>query len=234
MQILTAGADVQADRIEYEVVSWGKDEESWSIDYCVVHGDTTQGAVYKKFFNGLRRTYESKNGIKWHVYACGIDTGYNTGKVYEAIRYAGRSAIIFALKGRSGWKVDEVQRTSRAKLEKGRWRPDIISVGVDVVKCTVMQRLNLQDPGPGYCHFPFDRDLEYFLQLTAEHLIRTSRYGFPQDRWKKKYEGNEAFDCRVYAYATLWLIYPILAKIDKAATGETKKRTRRKIKNPFI
>ena len=57
----------------------------------------------------------------------------------------------------------------------------ISAVGVDVVKRTVMQRLNLQDPGPRYCHFPFDRDLE----LTAEHLIRTSKYGFPQDRGKE-------------------------------------------------
>ena len=61
----------------------------------------------------------------------------------------------------------------------------ISAVGVDVVKRTVMQRLNLQDPGPRYCHFPFDRELEYFLQLTAEHLIRTSKYGFPQDRGKE-------------------------------------------------
>ena len=232
VQILTAGVDVQADRIEYEVVGWGKDEESWSIDYCVIHGDTTQSAVYRKFFSELKRSYIGIQGTKWYVYACGIDTGYNTSKVYDAIRYAGRSPIIFALKGRAGWKVDEVQRTSRARLERGKWRPDIISVGVDVVKRTVMQRLNLQEPGPGYCHFPHDRDLEYFLQLTAEHLIRTNKYGFPQDRWEKKYERNEAFDCRVYA--TYRLIAPMLTNKQGEETGKPKKRTRRKIRNPFV
>ena len=127
-----------------------------------------------------------------------------------------------------------MQCTSWAKLERGKWRPDIISVGVDVVKRIVMQRLNLQEPGPGYCHFPHDRDLEYFLQLTAEHLIRTNKYGFPQDRWEKKYERNEAFDCRVYAYATYRLIAPILTNKQGEETGKPKKRTRRKIKNPFV
>ena len=32
--MLTAGIDVQADRIEYEVVGWNKDEESWSDRLC--------------------------------------------------------------------------------------------------------------------------------------------------------------------------------------------------------
>ena len=236
VRILTAGVDVQADRIEYEVVGWSKDEESWSIDYVVVQGDTSQGAVYKKLFSELKKTYTGVSGTKWHVYAAGIDTGYNTGKVYDAIRYAGRTPIIFALKGRSGWKVNEVERTSRAKIDRGRWRPDIISVGVDPVKRTIMQRLNIQETGPGYCHFPYDRELEYFLQLTAEQLVRKNKMGFPVDSWEKKYERNEAFDCRVYSYAVLRLLAPVLEKLDgeSVKTGEGKKRKRRKVRNPFL
>jgi phage terminase large subunit GpA-like protein len=33
--VLTAGVDIQKDRIECEVVGWGKDHESWSIAYRV-------------------------------------------------------------------------------------------------------------------------------------------------------------------------------------------------------
>ena len=29
--LITAGVDVQADRLEMEIVGWGRDEESWSI-----------------------------------------------------------------------------------------------------------------------------------------------------------------------------------------------------------
>ena len=235
VQVLTAGLDVQADRIEYEVVGWGRDEESWSLDYVVALGDTSQDAIYRKVFGDLlQKAYTGKNGQKWYITAAGVDTGFNTGKVYEGIRRAGRSPIIFALKGVGGWKTEEVRRTSRAKLERGRWRPSIISVGVDKVKLTVMRRLNLQSPGPGYCHFPYDRDLEYFLQLTSEHLIRTTKYGFPQDRWEKRYERNEAFDCRVYAYATLKLVAPQPEHLTEPMTGAPQQTRRKRIKASLI
>ena len=233
--MLTAGIDVQADRIEYEVVGWNKDEESWSIDYVVIYGDTTQLPVYRKAYKELKKGYETSSGEKMYVYAGGKDTGFNTGRCYDALRYAGRSPILYALKGKgSDWTSNEVERTSRMKIDKGRWKPDIITVNVNVAKRTVMQRLNLMEPGPGYCHFPHDRDLEYYLQLTAEQLVRTQRHGFPQDRWEKKYERNEAFDCRVYAYATMRLVYPVLSKMEGKATGAPRKRKRAKVKNPFM
>ena len=37
--VLTAGVDVQDDRLEVEVVGWGMGEESWAIDYRVLWGD---------------------------------------------------------------------------------------------------------------------------------------------------------------------------------------------------
>lgn len=36
---LTAGVDVQGDRLEAEKVGWGEDDETWSIDYKVFEGD---------------------------------------------------------------------------------------------------------------------------------------------------------------------------------------------------
>lgn len=37
--VLTAGIDTQSDRLEIEVVGWGKDEESWSVAFDVIEGD---------------------------------------------------------------------------------------------------------------------------------------------------------------------------------------------------
>src|SRR4030095_9253241 len=37
---LTAGVDVQKDRLVYEVVGWGRGKASWSVDYGVLPGDT--------------------------------------------------------------------------------------------------------------------------------------------------------------------------------------------------
>ena len=232
--ILTAGADVQADRIEYEVVGWGEGEESWSIDYQVVYGDTTQLDVYKEFFQEIKRPYKTINNEQVGVTGVGIDSGYNTGKVYEALRYAGRSPMFFALKGKGGMNTEEVRRTSRAKIERGKWRPEIITVGVDVIKRTVMRRLNLHEHGPGYSHFPDDRDLDYFLQLTSEIMITTHKAGYANEYWEKKYERNEALDCRVYAYATLRVLSPKLDKDQGLKTKKEKKRELRKLRNPHV
>jgi phage terminase large subunit GpA-like protein len=45
---LTAGVDVQKDRLEAEVVAWGRDKESWSVDYQVIEGDTARPEVWAK------------------------------------------------------------------------------------------------------------------------------------------------------------------------------------------
>jgi phage terminase large subunit GpA-like protein len=77
-------------------------------------------------------------------------------------------------------------------------------VGVDAAKEAITNRLRLAAPGPGYCHFPVGRDLDYFRQLGAERLLKTWRRGVPIREWRKD-PGvrNEALDCRVYAYAAL-------------------------------
>ena len=72
--------------------------------------------------------------------------------------------------------------------------------------CTelIYDRVKVKEPGPGHCHFPLGRDLEYFEQLTAEKKYVKYHNGFPKYEWRKK-DGarNEALDCRVYAYAAL-------------------------------
>ncbi len=38
--ILVAGADVQKDRIEVQIIAYGRNKENWSVDYKVFPGDT--------------------------------------------------------------------------------------------------------------------------------------------------------------------------------------------------
>lgn len=46
--VLTAGVDVQNDRIELEIVAWGRNHESWSVDYKVILGSPSSVAPWKK------------------------------------------------------------------------------------------------------------------------------------------------------------------------------------------
>jgi len=54
--VLTAGVDVQDERIEIELVFWGKNEESWSIDYSILPGNFDDLETQKRLDEYLRRT----------------------------------------------------------------------------------------------------------------------------------------------------------------------------------
>jgi len=206
--ILTLGADVQKDRIECEVVAWGKGEESWSIDYVILPGNTEQDEVWDDLEEVLKQSYHTLNGQKMQIRAACIDSGYLSKKVYDFVADF-RSDYVFAVKGQPGRGRDIVlnkearHRRLRKRLQaRTRYEP----VGVDEAKLLLYQRLaNIFLPGPGYCHFPMERDEEYFEQLTAEKLVKKRRNGIIRSEWVKTRERNEALDVRVYAYAALLL-----------------------------
>jgi phage terminase large subunit GpA-like protein len=82
----------------------------------------------------------------------------------------------------------------------------------------VYARLKIAESGAGYCHFPVDRDLAYFEQLTAEKLRTKYSSGFPRRYWwKPDGKRNEALDCRVYAYAALHGLFSMGMNLNKRA-----------------
>lgn len=130
-----------------------------------------------------------------------------TQAAYEQLRGKQRRNI-FAIKGGGGWNRPVVSAPSKSKSGR-RGRPvTLFTLGVNDAKLIVMRRAKLDAPGPGYCHFPADRDPEYFHQLTAERLVTKFLRGFPVRNWHQTRDRNEALDCRVYAYAALKIVNP--------------------------
>lgn len=107
---------------------------------------------------------------------------------------------MWAIKGRAGALPIWPKRPG--KVFKGR--VNLFTVGVDTAKEAIFARLRKAVSGAGYCHFPLDRDVAYFEQLTSERLRTKFIKGFPHRYWwKPDNRRNEALDCRVYAYAAL-------------------------------
>jgi phage terminase large subunit GpA-like protein len=91
-----------------------------------------------------------------------------------------------------------------------------VIIGVNAAKDVVRQRLHVEVPGPGYMHFPVDRDIGYYSQLLAERLITKSAGGVRYRVWElSKGRANEALDCRVYAYAALCGLIHLGLKLNK-------------------
>ncbi|ABB56763.1 phage terminase large subunit family protein [Synechococcus elongatus] len=207
--VLTAGVDVQSDRIELEVVAWGPNLESWSVEYVVIQGDTATAAPWAELEKQLARTYPRIGGGELPIGKVCVDTGYNTMEVYAWCRKQSVSRVI-PIKGRDTLTTilgtPKLQDVSlKGKTIKGGIR--LWPVGVSVAKSELYGWLRLDpplndcDPYPrGFMHFPQYGE-EYFAQLTAEELQFRLVKGFKRYEWVKTRPRNEALDCRVYARA---------------------------------
>jgi phage terminase large subunit GpA-like protein len=216
--VLTAGIDVQtgsADgggRLEIEVVGWGLGEESWSISHHVIHGDPALPSTWKALDDYLLQPWKHERGFDMAIMAACIDSGGGyTQDVYGfARRRTGRN--IWAIKGASDrtsqWTPLWPPQGAEAKRKRFRTGFKPIMLGVNSGKESIRQRLLIDEPGPGYCHFPVGRPEGWFEQLTSENLLLIRHAGVNTRKWVlQKGRANEALDCRVYAYAALHGLY---------------------------
>jgi phage terminase large subunit GpA-like protein len=200
--MLTAGVDVQDDRLEVEIVGWGRDEESWSIDYRTIYGDPSSPAVWSDLDSILAQRFEREDERELTVRAACIDSGgHHTSSVYNYVRPR-EGKRFFAIKGVGGEGKPLVGKPTRNNIGKIRLFP----VGVDSAKDLLFSRMRIKEIGPGYMHFPLSRSDEYFRQLTAEKLVTRYHKGFSRREWVKIRPRNEALDVRVYAMAALGIL----------------------------
>ncbi len=219
--VLTAGVDMQQDRLEVEIVAWGHGEESWSIDYQVLWGDPLQNDVWDELEELLASTWLHESGAQLSILSACVDTGGtggNTQAAYEWLRgKTGRR--IFGVKGIGGWGRPIVAAPSRKRSGKTGRKVDLFLVGADEAKLTVMRRLAVERPGPGFCHVPSDRGADWYNQLTAEKLMTRYVKGFPVREWHQTRPRNEALDCRVYALAALKIANPSFKRAAERLAG---------------
>ena len=205
--VITAGVDVQGDRLEAEVIGWGVGQESWSLQYHVIHGDPAQNKVWEDLDKVLGQTLQRADGGTLSVLAACVDTGgHHTQKVYEYCKRR-EHARVYAIKGASTAGKPLVSKFSKAN----KLRVKLFTLGTDTAKQMIYSRLKVHQPGPGYCHFPADYPEEYFQQLTAERIQTKFINGHPTRIWvMPKGKRNEALDCRVYGLAALHILNPNL------------------------
>ena len=248
--ILTAGVDVQNDRIELEVVAWGKNHESWSVDYRVIYGSPTTQDPWKKLSSILNEEFESEDGVYRKINMLAIDSGFATQEVYNWVR--GQSIHnVMAVKGvdnslvplNAPTKVDVNFRGKKISNAVRLWK-----VGVSILKSELYgwlsQTKNEDGSTPhGYARFP-EYDTEYFKQLTAEQLVTKIVKGYPKREWQKTRDRNEALDCRIYARAAAIALgidrwseakwEQITGETHKAKNTQTPLKQRRIIRSRFI
>lgn len=230
--VLTAGVDVQKDRIECEVVGWGKDHESWSIDYKVfwgspgievtvdedVEGDDTEAlsSVWDDLAVFLQGAFTAPSGQAFRIQCVAIDTGYLSTICYKFCKkYAAKRW--FAVKGGSDPLAPLLKKpTVSSRGPKVR----LFTLGTNAAKDDIFAALKVEKPGPAYCHFPdrqpYNEDA-HFKQLCSERMVTHVRGGNKYRTYEPvgKNVRNEALDIRVYALAARQILNPNYEAIAK-------------------
>lgn len=207
--VLTCGVDVQKDRLEYEVVGWGRQQRSWSVEYGVISGDTADDKVWRKLDELMDRKFRHEKGGQLEIAMMGVDSGYRSGKVYRWCSQYHPSRVL-ALKGRDNLATP-ISKTRAAEHSKSgkkiRTGAYLMHVGTNTLKRELYGWLGLPLPAEdaeespsGWCEFP-EYGQEYFQQLTAEQEVTRVRRGRTVYTFEKIRDRNEALDCRIYARA---------------------------------
>lgn len=218
--LLTAGVDLQHDRIEIMVQAWGLHEERWILSHEQLIGNPDGPEVWMRLQDRLLRSYKHALGHHEMQISCAaIDSGgWHTQKAYDFCgRWLAAGKTWLAIKGDDGfgrpvWKRSKVQIKNSIPL---------IIVGVDTCKLAFYTALRVPHPGPSYIHLPWafgpDRDpgrdeqgnednaivTASLERLTVEKLItEADPQGFPTQKWHIP-EGarNEELDCAAYNIA---------------------------------
>ncbi len=231
--LLTAGVDTQDDRLECEIVGWGKGLESWSIGYWMIPGDPDLEEVWETLDGILNAPYSKADGQQLYVAAGLVDSGgHKTSAVYK---YCSKREWrkIYASIGARGPNRPVISRPGSTKKSSAE-NAKLITVGTDTVKDWFFNVLNYDKPGPGFCHFPISEnyDGEHFRQLTAEVKKSRMSRGFLTYAYEKVYERNEPLDCRVYARAAINLTGLDVDKLASLGMSFTRNPAQRTVRKP--
>jgi len=223
--VLTAGVDVQHDRLAVVIRAWGRGEESWLVWWGEIHGrtmlvawnadgslDTKQSGAWGDLDQLLTGGFPHASGTRLRVRAASFDSsdGQTQDAVYSYVRRR-LSRGFLAIKGENHDPKKDIfsppklstDTNARHKPHPSGIRPYM--VGVNVAKDLILGvdeqggRIKLQGNGPGRMHWYDTVRPDYYDQITAEVKVP-----HPTVRgrliWQcKSGRRNEGLDCEVYA-----------------------------------
>ncbi|MFM2422574.1 MAG: hypothetical protein RL291_1104 [Pseudomonadota bacterium] len=201
VRFLTAGVDVQGNRVVYVVRGWGPNATSWLVDRGEIWGATTEDGVWAELGTLLSSYY---GGLPVRM-TC-VDSGFRPGKpfnvpqnkVYEFVRrFRGR---MHPTKGkRTAAKPIQVSRIETKPDGKARsYGLDLLWLDSDHWKSWVHERLLWPASQPGAWYLPSDIDDDYCKQIVSEARVK-SPTGAPE--WIARSRNNHFLDCEALAAA---------------------------------
>jgi phage terminase large subunit GpA-like protein len=189
---VTAGCDVQDDRVEVSIVGHARDGTAYVLNHQTIWGSPLTDDTWSDVDKLLAQRWRHPHGGMIKVDVSCIDAG--DGGVYDVVLKFCNQRIgrkILAIKGVAGFARPAIQVS---KTKKGR----LFIVGVDNLKTQILTRLARGRT----IRFSHSCDAVYFEQLASERRIVRMARGRPVARFERKVgKAAEALDCLVYSFA---------------------------------
>lgn len=221
--MLTASVDVQDDRLEVEVLGWGLDRETWSIQHRVIWGDPAISDVWDQLSDIIQTEFQHEEGVTIKIAIAVIDAGgHHAEQVYQYTKdQQRRRRRIYAIRGSSVRNRPIVDKVSR----NNDYRVKVFYLGTDTAKEMIYSYLTIAKHGAGFMHHPTDYDEAYFQQLTAERKVVGYEKGKSVTKWVlPSGKRNEALDLKVYNFAAYRILKPDMAAVKKRFEDRVNKK----------
>ncbi|MEF2559080.1 phage terminase large subunit family protein [Aurantimonas sp. C2-5-R2] len=208
--VITAGVDVQRDRLEIVFLGWSRDE-IFVLGQSVIYGDPAGDDVWSELDDALRTVWKHPKGGILRVDAAGVDAG--DGETMDRVVGYCRARMarrIYALKGATGNRP-----AIRASDTKGT---KLFIVGVDGLKGQLASRLTRGRT----VRFSDRLEGRFYEELASERLIVRYIRGAPARLWERiPGRRAESLDCVIYGMAVRNLVTANLDRREEEVASAT-------------
>lgn len=199
--VLTAGVDVQHDRLEATLVGWAEGGTAYALAHRVIWGQWDAPDTWAELDELLRETWPHALGGRIGLDAAAIDAG-DGATMGAVIAFCGprMRRRVLAIKGAPGNRPVIDRASGKTKAGARLW-----IVGVDTAKAQLFARLSRGDT----IRLSADLPPVWHEQVASERAVVRYRRGQPV-RSFERIPGRraEALDCLVYAFAARQIVTP--------------------------
>lgn len=200
--VITAGVDVQQNRLAVQIVGWGERMRCYVLDYFEIFGNPSNPQLWDELTEILNTPISRVDGKILMIQCTAIDTGFKTHDVYHFVR-SRRIKRPMAIKGANTIHADFISKPKPVDVtyrgQSDKFGVNLFHAGVHAIKDEIFLRIiedTDREPIERAMHFTADLPPEYFGGVVSETKShKTGRYvkikGTPR---------NEPLDTLVYAF----------------------------------
>ncbi|MNS17177.1 Phage terminase large subunit [compost metagenome] len=204
--IITIGVDCQGDRVEWQVIAWGRDRRRWIVDAGVFPGHIGDLKARRSLDALLEQSWPNVFGRKIAADMLAIDGNAWTEDVWDWAKGHPAGRVIM-VRGANSEHAPLLARVKKERDNKGRllkYARRFYNFGTSALKLALYRNLAKTDPEErAFIGLPRGLDDDFYRQLTAERRKPVKRKdGFTVFQWiKDAAQANEMLDTHLQAEA---------------------------------